>query len=439
MTGDQWGDIARALFVMTDNGPLVACFFVSYQLLVALVLVNVVIAVLLEEFAKAAAAEKETGKVGTIERGDKAAFAERCVLERLVLELQVFSDAEEFEEKIHLMYLRLTQAAGLFNGEMERLDMSTFILGMRKYGMVPPITFTEDDWTRLVVGEGLMAADGTIGFMEFGILIRQAFRRNQLRDLTYVMETEPTCWGRTTVHAAMMSVKCILLDRAYLDDSIYAVPVAEEDLDIERVLEEGSVQGFTSPGADTIRAQAEKLAEELDTMKARLTRVEAELLGQLETPRARSRSVGDEDKLKQSEVQNLFQTNFFNLFTPTQSSSHANGASATEPRIARTRSDPEEGRLTARRRHSAATPTGKANGWNFLAAATANPFDVKDGLLGGFGAVGKAFPFLNTTPQANGTKTAGSSPANTPPISPRAGGATPVIEISSWRPARARK
>eukprot|EP00961_Rhodomonas_salina_P137126 1844936-Rhodomonas_salina.1 len=82
---------------------------------------------------------------------------------------------------------------------------------------------------------------------------------------------------------------------------------------------------------------------------------------------------------------------------------------------------------------------GKANGWNFLAAATANPFDVKDGLLGGFGAVGKAFPFLNTTPQANGTKTAGSSPANTPPISPRAGGATPVIEISSWRPARARK
>lgn len=58
--------------------------------------------------------------------------------------------------------------------------MSTFILGMRKYGMVPPITFTEDDWTRLVVGEGLMAADGTIGFMEFGILIRQAFRRNQV-------------------------------------------------------------------------------------------------------------------------------------------------------------------------------------------------------------------------------------------------------------------
>eukprot|EP00961_Rhodomonas_salina_P137128 1844936-Rhodomonas_salina.3 len=30
----------------------------------------------------------------------------------------------------------------------------------------------------------------------------------------------------------------------------------------------------SGPGADTIRAQAEKLAEELDTMKARLTRVE---------------------------------------------------------------------------------------------------------------------------------------------------------------------
>ena len=40
MTGDQWGGIARELFVATGQNSEVAMFFVSYQLLVSLVLVN---------------------------------------------------------------------------------------------------------------------------------------------------------------------------------------------------------------------------------------------------------------------------------------------------------------------------------------------------------------------------------------------------------------
>ena len=58
MTGDQWGDITRELFAQAEVPALTAIFFVSYQLLVSFVLVNVVIAVLLDEFAKAASSAK---------------------------------------------------------------------------------------------------------------------------------------------------------------------------------------------------------------------------------------------------------------------------------------------------------------------------------------------------------------------------------------------
>ena len=45
MTGDNWSDICRDLFEITGEGAIVALYFVSFQLIVALVLVNVVIAV----------------------------------------------------------------------------------------------------------------------------------------------------------------------------------------------------------------------------------------------------------------------------------------------------------------------------------------------------------------------------------------------------------
>ena len=37
MTGDNWSDIARDLFVQTGQGAAVAMYFVSFQLIVALV------------------------------------------------------------------------------------------------------------------------------------------------------------------------------------------------------------------------------------------------------------------------------------------------------------------------------------------------------------------------------------------------------------------
>ena len=55
MTGDNWSEHCRELMIDTGEGVYVAVFYVSFMLVVSLVLVNVVIAVLLDEFAKVTA------------------------------------------------------------------------------------------------------------------------------------------------------------------------------------------------------------------------------------------------------------------------------------------------------------------------------------------------------------------------------------------------
>ena len=205
MTGDQWGDIARELFVLTGKGTAVAFFFVSYQLVVAFVLVNVVIAVLLEEFSKAAADEKESGsKSLLLQRRAGTDAAERCVLDRLVAPLKVVGDVEEFEKRVQGLYIRLTQLAELPDGERSRMNCHQFKGALQTIGLIPPILFTDADWDQLVVNVGLLNMAGTMGYMEFGILIRQAFRRHQV----HILDIFHSC--HAIVHAIVSY--CLLIE-----------------------------------------------------------------------------------------------------------------------------------------------------------------------------------------------------------------------------------
>ena len=57
MTGDNWSEHCRELMTSSGQGILVSMLYVSFMLIVSLVLVNVVIAVLLDEFGKASRQE----------------------------------------------------------------------------------------------------------------------------------------------------------------------------------------------------------------------------------------------------------------------------------------------------------------------------------------------------------------------------------------------
>ena len=102
MTGDNWSDIARDLFIQTGSGAAVAMYFVSFQLIVALVLVNVVIAVLLDEFSKAAERRDAGGDSSAEEdRGNK------CPFDKIARYLSEYRDLDDLESMINDLYDRV--------------------------------------------------------------------------------------------------------------------------------------------------------------------------------------------------------------------------------------------------------------------------------------------------------------------------------------------
>lgn len=103
MTGDDWGNICRQLMKdsaeATNGGGWsvgVAVFFVVYQLVVGMVLLNVVIAVLLDEFGKAAASEKQEKAKRSEMSVDGDVQAIRCPFESIFSELSLFKDLQAY-------------------------------------------------------------------------------------------------------------------------------------------------------------------------------------------------------------------------------------------------------------------------------------------------------------------------------------------------------
>ena len=133
LTGDDWAYISRQLIAITGNGPGVAIFFVSYQLLVSFVLVNVVIAVLLDEFARAAtkstSLQMERHKVK-----EKAPVHDRCPLTIIAKDLCTYHDVDDLEKRITFLFLRIVRAADMTGGENTRLNHTNLYHGFLNLG-----------------------------------------------------------------------------------------------------------------------------------------------------------------------------------------------------------------------------------------------------------------------------------------------------------------
>ena len=103
MTGDNWSEDCRDLMAETGQGPMVGIFYVSYMLLVSLVLVNVVIAVLLDAFGKASAEEAAQSLGGPTEQNEDNAY-EPCPFERIAKDLCVAGGLTALEMKIEQIW-----------------------------------------------------------------------------------------------------------------------------------------------------------------------------------------------------------------------------------------------------------------------------------------------------------------------------------------------
>ena len=224
MTADAWSNIARDMFISTGNPPAVAAFCVSFQVISSLVLLNVVIAVLLDEFHKAAEQnEKESGGGNTRER--------ESPLDRIAASVAGYRDRRDLDSRIKELFSHVV-AIGKpgYRGRRplsQQLDSEELSLGFRRLGFLPPIIFTPKEWSEMVVRPGLTSetdiARGiggeTLGFDGFSMLIRQSLWRRTLRLLNTTADGDCKEWDTDSVSLAMQAIKGVLIDESLADAS----------------------------------------------------------------------------------------------------------------------------------------------------------------------------------------------------------------------------
>eukprot|EP00286_Rhodomonas_abbreviata_P010481 CAMPEP_0181335708 /NCGR_PEP_ID=MMETSP1101-20121128/26990_1 /TAXON_ID=46948 /ORGANISM="Rhodomonas abbreviata, Strain Caron Lab Isolate" /LENGTH=373 /DNA_ID=CAMNT_0023445875 /DNA_START=45 /DNA_END=1163 /DNA_ORIENTATION=- len=211
MTGDNWSEIARGLFSATGNGAATAIFFVSFQLIVALVLVNVVIAVLLDEFSKAALNRSTTAS------GSDESSWKRCPFVRLAETLSMYHDLDDLESRIMSVFQKISGLRPELHcldttGDQIMMDFTAFRAGVKSLGFIPPILISRDDWDAQVVAQHLCTDEGTLGLKGFTDLMKHSVRRFQTWTLNNAILEESDSWEKEQLKAMFIGVKGMLAE-----------------------------------------------------------------------------------------------------------------------------------------------------------------------------------------------------------------------------------
>mmetsp|Transcript_2003 Transcript_2003/g.4552 ORF Transcript_2003/g.4552 Transcript_2003/m.4552 type:complete len:822 (-) Transcript_2003:47-2512(-) len=435
LTGDNWAYICRHLFTLTGNGPGVALFFVSYQLFVSFVLVNVVIAVLLDEFARAAT--KSTSlQMERHKTKEKAPVHDRCPLTVIAKDLCTYHDVDDLEKRITFLFLRIVRAADMTGGENTRLNHTNLYHGFLNLGCIPPIMFHRPHWEKYVESKKLCDSHGYMGIQEFMVMIKQALRRFQLRELSSVMQSDKLDgrWNKKRINTALMTIKGILVEEAQMNRDL--APVLLENFNAsndpplfdtgEPVKDDKSIAVTEQKSlAETLEA----LVNDMDNLHGRLSGFEQEILGAevcsarpkklLMTPRAKAPDVqhadgwgkgSESNASKESKISDVLSGAF--SFDPLTTTVKANLPFSPFNFSVPPARKSLDGALTTR---STRLPTARnlqEEGWGFITHGPglfgSKPTEPKRigevgaGILGTFENIGRGiFPFI-TRSNANG-------------------------------------
>ena len=181
-TGDAWAStVARNLItgigidgdydnehpVSASMVALVGFFFASYVLVVGVVLMNIVIAVLLDEFISTVEREKQEAKARVAAEHDiHNNLVAAGPLDPLIKGLMAFTTKQDLLQKIITLYQRIDM------DESGAVDMQEFNDAMKK--MCPGSTvirLTTDDWTLLTENGALLNVQGELSERGFEKMI----------------------------------------------------------------------------------------------------------------------------------------------------------------------------------------------------------------------------------------------------------------------------
>jgi len=239
MTGDNWSTDCRDLMAETGQGAMVGIFYVSFMLLVSLVLLNVVIAVLLDAFGKAASDEPAPLVLDTVEQDDQdQATSDRCPFERIAKNLCFGGDLAELEFQIERLW-EVIVTKGQINKflsndhEMSYQEFSLLksVLRAWRYGepknwivncvefqrgvrllpdYMPPVIISRDQYAKHVIP--FCNHRGFVGGKGFRGLMKTALRRYQLRELYRAQKQvmDDGGWEQKSVRAMVLGTVGLL-------------------------------------------------------------------------------------------------------------------------------------------------------------------------------------------------------------------------------------
>lgn len=172
-TGDAWASqIGRQL--VDDDGLMDAwavLFLVSYVLIVGLVLINIVIAVLLDEFLSTVETEKQLHADDQHRRARQKMGIVKSPLDPLLESLCSFYTNDDLSQRIRDLFEMLDA------DESNSLSCEELNYGLRKLKFKPPIHLTMDDYEVITEGHMLCNNLGELDAESFELMVRCQLRQ----------------------------------------------------------------------------------------------------------------------------------------------------------------------------------------------------------------------------------------------------------------------
>jgi hypothetical protein len=223
-TGDGWSDILRTLFVEPEHIDLdVAMFFVSYIFIAGIVLFNVVVAVLLDEFIKFIGVEKERERAERELQLDKMQV--KGCLDPLTKTLALFEDEKDLIRKIEFIYDQLDadDSGGLNYDEfcfgLESCDLVCKSLDHHDESEEPQrIHLTHDDFD-ILTENGKLLSGGEFNRQQFTQMMIGELKRYSERQIKKCTLLSSNAEYQTTV----LLSKLIDLSNQHNQDTLFGI------------------------------------------------------------------------------------------------------------------------------------------------------------------------------------------------------------------------
>jgi len=209
-TGDSWASgLARPIMLKTnpdgtiDLGPCL--YFISFVVIVGWVLLQVVVAVLLDNFTEASYEEKSRK---ALEKAKNDNFIKKVnILDPLLAGLAHFDTAEDLTQRIRLLFQVLD------SDDSGSLSFRELTDGLKKLRVKPRIELSESHWDEMTLDGSLLNEKKELGLGDFIRMMKHEFKLYVQRQISNAMDvSNPDKEKKTSAILFVMKLFLVRLD-----------------------------------------------------------------------------------------------------------------------------------------------------------------------------------------------------------------------------------